>query len=172
MPSAAAMSVIDQNLPSSSLLTACLLVAQLSYAAELTVLVVGVSDGDTITVLVDKTPYKIRLAGIDAPESRQTFGQASMQHLSALVYKKTMAVLWDRKDRYGRTIGKVTFDCTDVCLEQIKAGWAWHYKRYASEQPAQDRTDYAAAEDRAKGERIGLWADAQPTAPWGWRWGK
>ena len=66
------------------LLAACLLVAQLSFAAELTGLVVGVSDGDTITVLtVDKTPYKIRLAGIDAPESRQAFGQASKQHLSS-----------------------------------------------------------------------------------------
>ena len=151
------------------LLAACLLVAQLSFAAELTGLVVGVSDGDTITVLVDKTPYKIRLAGIDAPESRQAFGQASKQHLSALVYKKPVTVLWDKKDRYGRTIGKVMVDGTDVCLEQIKAGWAWHYKRYASEQPAQDRADYAAAEDRAKSGRIGLWSDAQPTAPWDWR---
>ncbi len=151
------------------LLAACLLVAQLSFAAELTGLVVGVSDGDTITVLVDKTPYKIRLAGIDAPESKQAFGQASKQHLSALVYKKTVAVLWDKKDRYGRTIGKVMFEGTDVCLEQIKAGLAWHYKRYASEQPAQDRADYAAAEDRAKSERIGLWSDARPTAPWDWR---
>ena len=151
------------------LLAACLLVAQLSFAAELTGLVVGVSDGDTITVLVDKTPYKIRLAGIDAPESRQAFGQASKQHLSALVYKKPVTVLWVKKDRYGRTLGKVMVDGTDVCLEQIKAGLAWHYKRYASEQPAQDRADYAAAEDRAKGERIGLWSDARPTAPWDWR---
>ena len=151
------------------LLAACLLVAQLSFAAELTGLVVGVSDGDTITVLVDKTPYKIRLAGIDAPESRQAFGQASKQHLSAQVYKKPVTVLWDKKDRYGRTLGKVMVDGTDVCLEQVKAGLAWHYKRYASEQPAQDRADYAAAEDKAKGERIGLWSDAQPTAPWDWR---
>ena len=151
------------------LLAACLLVAQLSFAAELTGLVVGVSDGDTITVLVDKTPYKIRLAGIDAPEARQAFGQASKQHLSALVYKKPVTVLWDKKDRYGRTLGKVMVDGTDACLEQVKAGLAWHYKRYASEQPAQDRADYAAAEDKAKGERIGLWADAQPTAPWDWR---
>ena len=151
------------------LLAACLLVAQLSFAAELTGLVVGVSDGDTITVLVDKTPYKIRLAGIDAPESRQAFGQASKQHLSALVYKKPVTVLWDKKDRYGRTLAKVMVDGTDACLEQVKAGVAWHYKRYEAEQPAQDRGDYAAAEDRAKGERIGLWSDAQPTAPWGWR---
>ena len=151
------------------LLAACLLVAQLSFAAELTGLVVGVSDGDTITVLVDKTPYKIRLAGIDAPESRQAFGQASKQHLSALVYKKPVTVLWDKKDRYGRTLGKVLIDGTDACLEQVKAGLAWHYKRYASEQPAQDRADYAAAEDKAKGERIGLWSDAQPPAPWDWR---
>ena len=152
------------------LLAVWLLVAQLSYAAELTGLVVGVSDGDTITVLtVDKTSYKIRLVGIDAPESRQAFGQASKQHLSALVYKKPVTVLWDKKDRYGRTLGKVMVDGTDVCLEQIKAGVAWHYKRYASEQPAQDRADYVAAEDRAKGERIGLWSDARPTAPWDWR---
>ena len=151
-------------------LAACLLVAQLSFAAELTGMVVGVSDGDTITVLtVDKTSYKIRLAGIDAPESRQAFGQASKQHLSALVYKKPVTVLWDKKDRYGRTIDKVMVDGKDVCLEQIKAGLAWHYKRYASEQPAQDRGDYAAAEEKAKGERIGLWSDAQPTAPWDWR---
>ena len=151
------------------LLAVWLLVAQLSFAAELTGLVVGVSDGDTITVLVDKTPYKIRLAGIDAPESRQAFGQASKQHLSALVYKKSVTVLWDKRDRFGRTIGKVMVDGTDACLEQIKAGLAWHYKRFASEQPAQDSADYAAAEDRAKGERIGLWSDAQATAPWDWR---
>ena len=151
------------------LLAVWLLAAQLSFAAELTGLVVGVSDGDTITVLVDKTPYKIRLVGIDAPESRQAFGQASKQHLSALVYKKPVTVLWDKKDRYCRTLGKVMVDGTDVCLEQVKAGLAWHYKRYASEQPAQDRADYAAAEDKAKGERIGLWSDAQPTAPWEWR---
>ena len=60
-----------------------------------------------------KTPYKIRLAGIDAPESRQAFGQASKQHLSALVYKKPVIVLWDKKDRYGRTLGKVMFDFTE-----------------------------------------------------------
>ena len=151
------------------LLAACLLAAQISLAAELAGLVVGVSDGDTITVLVDKTPHKIRLAGIDAPESRQAFGQASKQHLSALVYKKPVTVLWENKDRFGRTIGKVMVDGTDACLEQIKAGLAWHYKRYASEQSAQDRADYAAAEDKAKRERSGLWADANPTAPWDWR---
>ena len=151
------------------LLVAYLLVAQLSYAAELTGMVVGISDGDTITVFVNKTPYKIRLAGIDAPESPQAFGQESKKHLSALVYKKPVTVLWDKKDRDGRTLGKVMIDGKDVCLEQIKAGLTWHYKRYASEQPAQDRADYAAAEDRAKGEWIGLWSDAQPTAPWDWR---
>ena len=87
------------------LLAVWLLVAQLSFAAELTGLVVGVSDGDTITVLVDKTPYKIRLAGIDAPESRQAFGQASKQHLSALVYKKTVAVVRSAKAPGQNSIG-------------------------------------------------------------------
>ncbi len=151
------------------ILAACLLLAQCSLAAELSGLVVGVSDGDTITVLSDKTPYKIRLAGIDAPESRQSFGQVSKQHLAALVYRKTVTVLWDKKDRYGRTLGKVIVDGKDVCLEQITAGLAWHYKRYASEQSAQDRADYASAEDRAKLDKVGLWIDAHPTPPWEWR---
>ena len=95
--------------------------------------------------------------------------KALMENLGSMVYKKPVTVLWDKKDRYGRTLGKVMVDGTDACLEQIKAGFAWHYKRYASEQPAQDRADSAAAEDRAKGDRIGLWSDAPPTAPWDWR---
>ena len=92
-------------------------------------------------------------------------GRALAGSRAVQLYKKPVTVLWDKKDRYGRTIGKVMVDGTDACLEQIKAGLAWHYKRYASEQPAQDRADYAAAEDKAKGERVGLWSDAQPTAP-------
>jgi endonuclease YncB( thermonuclease family) len=80
-----------------------------------------------------------------------------------------VTVLREKKDRFGRTIGTVMVNGTDACLGQIKAGLAWHYNRYASEQSAQDRADYAAAEDKAKRERSGLWADANPAAPWDWR---
>ena len=120
------------------LLAACLLIAQLTCAAELTGVIVGISDGDTLTVLVDKTPYTIRLAGIDAPESRQTFGQASKQHLSALAYKKAVTVLWDKKDRYGRIVGKVLVGGMDICLAQIKVGLAWHYTPARSPRPRRD----------------------------------
>lgn len=126
--------------------------------------VVGVSDGDTITVLDSaKRTHKIRLAGIDAPEKAQPFGQRSKQHLSGLVYGKEVAVIFDERDRYGRIVGKVMLPSGDVNLEQIRAGKAWHYKRYSN-----DRA-YSAAEDSAKRQGLGLWADRNPTPPWEWR---
>ncbi len=82
--------------------------------------VVGVSDGDTITVLDDqKRQYKVRLDGIDAPESSQDFGSRAKQSLSDLVFGKTVTVISSKKDRYGRTLGKVTLDGRDINLDQI-----------------------------------------------------
>ena len=83
--------------------------------------VVGVSDGDTITVLdASKRQHKVRLDGIDAPESSQDFGSRAKQSLSDLVFGKTVTVLGSKKDRYGRTLGKVMLsDGKDINLEQI-----------------------------------------------------
>ncbi len=101
-------------------------------AATITGRVVGVSDGDTITVLdADRTQHKIRLAGIDAPESKQAFGSRSKQNLSDLVFGKDVAVEWDKRDRYQRTLGVVLVDGHDVNLEQVRAGMAWWYRQYA-----------------------------------------
>lgn len=95
--------------------------------------VVGVSDGDTITVLDDnKQRHVIRLMGIDAPEKAQAFGQQSKKSLSDLVFDRDVSVTWFKKDRYGRTVGQVLVDDADVCLEQIKRGLAWHYKQHLS----------------------------------------
>ncbi len=128
--------------------------------------VVGVSDGDTITVLDDsKQRHVIRLMGIDAPEKAQAFGQKAKQSLSALVFDRDVSVTWFKKDRYGRTVGQVHVDDTDVCLEQIKRGLAWHYKEYEREQSAEDRSRYADAEKEARIARVGLWADVQPIEP-------
>ena len=132
--------------------------------------VVGVSDGDTITVLDStKTQHKIRLSGIDAAEKAQPFGQRSKEHLSDSVFGKQVVVDSNKTDKYGRTVGKVMVAGKDANLEQIKAGLAWHYKEYAKEQSVIDRTTYAAAEGAARSARVGLWQDKAPAPPWEWR---
>jgi endonuclease YncB( thermonuclease family) len=132
--------------------------------------VVKVVDGDTIYVLDDAlTQHKIRLAGIDAPEKNQPYGLASRKHLASLVAGKSVTVEYTKYDRYGRIIGKVVINGVDVCLEQIKAGLAWHYKRYENEQAPEDRKMYARAEDQARTGRIGLWRDNNPRPPWEFR---
>ena len=91
--------------------------------------VIRVQDGDTITVLDDtRTQHKIRLTGIDAPERRQAFGNVSRQSLAEQVAGQSVAVEWDKVDRYGRKVGKVLLGGLDCNLEQIKRGLAWHYK--------------------------------------------
>jgi endonuclease YncB( thermonuclease family) len=132
--------------------------------------VVRVADGDTITVLdVNNNQHKIRLRGIDAPEKAQAFGQKSKQSLSQLVYNKQVTVEYQKKDKYGRTLGKVILNGTDVCLEQIKLGMAWHYKQYKSDQPKEDRETYAQAELEARMKTVGIWTDKNPTPPWDFR---
>jgi endonuclease YncB( thermonuclease family) len=78
----------------------------------------------------------IRLSGIDAPEKAQPFGQRSKESLSSLVFDKAVTVEWSKRDKYGRIVGKVLIDGTDANLEQIKAGMAWFYRRYAKELPS------------------------------------
>lgn len=139
-------------------------------AADLHGKVVGVSDGDTVTVLdAEKNQHKVRLAGIDAPEQAQAFGQASKKSLSDMAYGKQAQVNWDKRDRYGRIVGKVSIDKIDVCLEQVRRGMAWHYKQYQREQSPADRQAYAAAEDLARANHIGLWRDTNPVPPWDFR---
>lgn len=139
----------------------------ISTAGSLHGQVVGVSDGDTVTVLdVNKRPNKIRLAGIDAPEKEQAYGQKAKDSLSELVYGKTVDVEWTKLDRYNRIVGKITLNDVDINLEQIKRGMAWHYKQYQLGQTMQDRISYAESELTARDKKIGLWQDPLPTEPW------
>lgn len=152
------------------LLTALWLFANTSAADTLNGRIVGVSDGDTVTILDDtNTRWKIRLLGIDAPEKKQAFGNRSKQSLSALVFNRQVVVEYSKKDKYGRTVGKVLVDGVDANLEQVKAGMAWHYKQYQREQSEADRVAYAQAEERARVGQRGLWIDHEPTPPWDWR---
>lgn len=142
------------------------------YGETLQGKVVGISDGDTITVLdSSKTQHKIRLAGIDAPEKSQAFGDRSKQHLSDLVFGKNVAIDWNKTDKYGRTIGKVTVNGQDANLRQVQAGLAWHYKQYEKEQSVADRNSYSQAEIEARARRLGLWHDTAPIPPWDFRHG-
>jgi endonuclease YncB( thermonuclease family) len=134
--------------------------------------VVGVSDGDTITVLDrQKAQHKIRLSGIDAPEKGQAFGGRSRENLSELVFDRQVAAHCHKKDRYGREICKVMRGATDVNLEQLRGGMAWWYRAYAKEQSTEDRAAYAAEEESARIAKAGLWGGARPVAPWDWRKG-
>lgn len=132
--------------------------------------VLSVSDGDTIVVFDNANrSHEIRLHGIDAPEGGQAFGDRSRQNLSDLIAEKEVTVTWHKRDRYRRIVGEVSINGRDICLEQIKAGMAWHYKHYQSEQTPEDRALYADAEVEARASRRGLWIDASPIAPWNFR---
>lgn len=127
--------------------------------------VVGISDGDTLTLLdTSNTQIKIRLAAIDAPEKAMPFGQRSKEKLSDICFGKQAAVNVVDTDRYGRTVGEITCDGTNANETMIKSGLAWVYRKYAK--------GYAhlySFEDEAKAAKRGLWIDPYPVAPWDWR---
>ena len=129
-------------------------------------MVVGVHDGDTLTLLDDsKTQIKIRLAEIDAPESRQPYGSRAKQELSGLVFGRPAAVQVQDIDRYGRTVGRITVDGLDVNAEMVRRGAAWVYRKYAKDQ------SLFTIEKQARDAKTGLWAlpEAEKMPPWEWR---
>jgi len=138
----------------------------LSGAALLCV-VVAIADGDTLTARCEAkdSPQTIvvRLSQIDAPEKRQPRGDRSRQHLAALCFGKLAAVREEARDRYSRTVAQVVCDGTDANAEQVRAGMAWVFDRYAT-----DRSLYAL-QTEARDTKRGLWADAAPVPPWEWR---
>lgn len=146
------------------------LLSTMAAAETYTGRVVGVADGDTVTVLDSaNTQHKVRLAGIDAPEKKQAFGQVSTQYLADLVFGKVVTIETRKRDRDKRELGKVIIDGRDANLSLLQSGLAWHYKKYARNQPAADRHTYAAAEVVAQQKRLGLWQDANPVPPWDFR---
>ena len=150
-----------------------LLTVPLAQAETLSGRVVRVTDGDTIVVLdASKVQHKIRLTGIDAPERGQAFGTKSKEHLSDLVAGKSVVVDYSKYDRYQRILGKVLLNGEDVNLEQVKAGLAWHYKKYQGEQSPSDRVKYSDAELEARRHKLGLWHDPSPVPPWEYRQAK
>lgn len=154
----------------TALIAFCFLFASVVHAQVISGRVVAVADGDTLTVLDSSNrQHKIRLSGIDAPESAQAFGARSKQSLSDLSFGKDVTVETSKVDRYGRRIGKVLHQGIDINRVQIERGFAWFYVAYQSEQSTSDRQLYAAAQQRARNGHFGLWIDSDPIAPWDYR---
>lgn len=128
--------------------------------------VVGVHDGDTVTLLMaGNQQIKIRLAQIDAPESAQAFGQRSKESLSDMVFNKNIRVDKKTIDKYGRTVGTIFVDGFDANREQVKRGLAWVYRKYLHDQ------SLLQVEDDARKAKVGLWSNANPMPPWEYRHG-
>jgi micrococcal nuclease len=145
-----------------------LLIPLLFFAAQqvLTGKVVGVSDGDTITILVNgRSQVKIRLYGVDCPEKAQAFGAKAKQFTSDQVFGKQVRVISHGADRYGRTIGEVLLENgASLNKELVRNGFAWWYRQYAPK-----NTELQSLEQQARTARLGLWADPQPLPPWEFR---
>lgn len=143
-----------------------LVTAQAVIAAEISGRVIGITDGDTLTVLSDmRQQVKVRLAEIGTPESRQPYGSRAKQALSDLAFGKAVRVIVQNTDRYGRTVGRVYAGPVDVNAALVRQGAAWVYRRYSHE-PALLRL-----EQEAQAARRGLWTlpEAERTPPWEWR---
>ena len=148
------------------LLGVVLLSSQPVRAAELLGQVVGISDGDTLTLLTpERQQVRVRLYGIDAPESRQPYGTRAQQELSTLAFRQAVRVVVEDTDRYGRTVGRVWAGTVDVNAELIRRGAAWVYRQY-NRDPALPRL-----EAEARQARRGLWAlpANEQVPPWEWR---
>ena len=148
----------------------CLVVAMATaaWAESFTGQVVGISDGDTITVLTSgNRQIKVRLYGVDCPESKQAFGTRARQFTGSQVGGKTVQVQVEDRDRYGRTVGIVTTQDGKVLNRELLAqGFAWLYSSYCK---ASFCRDWKALEQQAQKSKLGLWVDKSPIPPWEFR---
>lgn len=127
--------------------------------------VIKIVDGDTYDLLLaDNATLRIRMEGIDAPERGMPYYKVSKDYLGSLCFLQMVRIEQESKDRYGRTVAKTyLLNGSELGLLMIKAGYAWHFKRYSSD------NQLANAEIEARRSKTGLWADESPVAPWDWR---
>ena len=132
--------------------------------------IINVVDGDTVYILNNNhEKLKVRLHHIDAPELDQSYGKESKFILEQLILNKKVTVICDKKDKYKRLLGVISLDEVDVNLEMIKAGAAWHFKKYAKFDQAKEQYQiYDENEHQAKLKKIGLWKE-KAISPWLWR---
>lgn len=151
------------NVLRSLILVSLLLAGGAAQGAEFVAKVIAVLDGDTVLIKGAKGLKKIRMAGIDAPEKAQTFGETSRRSLAEMVLGKQVMVASEAVDQYGRMVAHLSVDGLDVNAEQIRRGMAWEYSRFHN-----DRVLLALQEEARRAPR-GLWALNDPMPPWEWR---
>ena len=155
------------TLLAAGLLATLLLPAGLSgqISATFSAMVVSVTDGDTVAVRRGDTTVRVRVDGIDTPETNQAFGQQARTFTSVLVLNKRVTVDVRDIDRYGRLVGRIRIAEHDLSVALVEAGLAWHYTRYS------DDPTLADAETQARTAQIGIWSQATPVPPWNFRRG-
>jgi micrococcal nuclease len=141
----------------------CLIVALIGQD-NFTAKVIGVTDGDTIVVFTENNEQiKIRLEGIDCPESHQDYGEKAKQATVDLCFGKLVKVQKTGQDQYGRMLAYVYVG--DICINKqlLRLGLAWHYKQYNKEK------DLSEIESNARAAKVGVWSNPRSIAPWDWR---
>ena len=150
--------------PRNSLCLFVFLLPGVVFASEIQGKVIRVLDGDTIEVLQNKAPVRIRLLNIDAPEKKQPYGRWSGEQLKSLIASQPVTVTYDHKDRYGRVLGRVVAaDGTEANRYMVQHGAAWVYERYNTD------TSLLSLQREAQEQKRGLWAESNPVPPWEWR---
>lgn len=126
--------------------------------------VIKVADGDTVTVLdANNTQHRVRLIQIDAPELKQPFSRVARDALADLIATKEVSIKVDGMDRYQRLLGEIFIDNLNVNLYMVRQGYAWAYTQYVTD------SRYSDAQQAAQREKLGLWRDPNPLAPWEYR---
>ncbi len=138
-------------------------------ADTLTGRVIDIADGDTLTLLVGRQPYKIQIVAIDAPERYQTWGDQSRTNLSRLTLNRTAVANCSRLERLDHQACQVTVNDIDIGLQQIREGMAWWLRQDAHAQSTDDQSAYESSELMAKMRRMGLWGETNPVPPWEFR---
>lgn len=135
------------------------------WSAEIRGKVVAITDGDTVKVLddLDGGLFRVRLAGVDAPEKGQDFGMAAKKHLSTMAFGKAAVVRYKSIDRFGRIIGKLTVAGKDIAGQMLLDGMSWHYSAFDNSQ------EYAEAQREAQENKRGIWKNGKAIPPWEWR---
>jgi endonuclease YncB( thermonuclease family) len=140
------------------------LLAGAAHSEEFVGRVVGVTDGDTLTVLRGRQAERVRLEGVDAPEKGQAYGGRAWRFAADLAFDRTVTVRATGRDRNGRLLGEVVLpDGRSLNQELVRAGYAWWFRKYSRD------VRLARLEDEARAGRRGLWADQAPEAPWDFR---
>lgn len=129
--------------------------------------VIGIKDGDTFVLLIDGKEQTVRFAHIDCPEKKQPFGNKAKQFVSEACFGAYVTLIINDKNKYDRNkrlIAEIILtDGRNLNKELVKNGLAWHFKKYS------DSEEYAQLEIEAKNDKIGIWSESNPVAPWNWR---